>query len=73
MDEICEASDTDLTLCQVKRLILDSWPKSIKSMPIEARAYWNVRDDLHIADGIIFLATHCGSPAAARPNATYNS
>ena len=42
MDEIREASDADLTLCQVKRLILDGWPKSIKSVPVEARAYWNV-------------------------------
>ena len=39
MDEIREASDADLTLCQVKRLILDGWPKPIKSVPVEARAY----------------------------------
>ena len=31
MDEIRDTSDTDLTLCQVKRLILDGWPKSIKA------------------------------------------
>ena len=55
MDEISEASDADLTLCQVKRLILDGWPKSIKSVPVEGRAYWNVRDKLHIADGVFFL------------------
>ena len=45
MDEIREASDTDLTLCQVKRLILDNWPKSIKSIPVEVCAYWNVREE----------------------------
>ena len=55
MDEISEASDADLTLCQVKRLILDGWPKSIKSVPVEGRAYWNVRDKLHIADGVFFF------------------
>ena len=55
MDEICEASDADLMLCQVKRLILDGWPKSIKSVQVEVRAYWNVRDELHIADGVIFF------------------
>ena len=27
MDEILEVSDTDLMLCQVKRLIQDGWPK----------------------------------------------
>ena len=48
MEEICEASDADLMLCQVKSLILDGWPKSMKSVPVEARAYWNVRDKLHI-------------------------
>ena len=55
MDEICEPSDADLTLYQVKCLILDGWPKSIKSIPVKARAYWNVRDELHIADGVIFF------------------
>ena len=55
MDEIHEASDADLTLCQVKCLILGGWPKSIKCVPVKARAYWNVRDKLHIADGIIFF------------------
>ena len=44
IDKTHEASDADLTLCQVKCLILDGWPKSIKSIPVEARAYWNVRD-----------------------------
>ena len=52
IDEIHDASDADLTLCQVK---LDGWPKSIKSVPVEAHAYWNVRDEVHIADGVIFF------------------
>ena len=39
MDEIHEASDANLTLCQVKRLILDGWPKLIKSVLVEACAY----------------------------------
>ena len=74
MDEIREASDADLTLCQVKCLILDGWPKSIKSVPVEARAYWNVRDELHIADGVILFGERVVvPPAAARPNATYHS
>ena len=57
MDEIHEASEADLTPRQVKHLILDGWPKSIKSVPDEARAYWNVRDVLHIVivDGVIFF------------------
>ena len=53
--KVRETSDTDLTLGQVKRLILDGWPKSIKSVPVEAHAYWNVRDELHIADGVIIF------------------
>ena len=31
VDKNREASDADLTLCQVKCLILDGWPKSIKA------------------------------------------
>ena len=50
------------------------WPKSIKSIPVEARAYWNVRDELHIADGVIFFGERVVvPPAAAPPNATYHS
>ena len=66
MDEIREASDADLTLCQVKRLILDGWPKSIKSVPVEARVYWNIRDKLHIADGVIFFGECVAVPLQLR-------
>ena len=53
MDEIRKVSDTDLMLCQVKRLIQDGWPKLIKSIPVEAHAYWNVRDELQIAKNML--------------------
>ena len=66
MDEIREASEADLPLCQVKRLILDGWPKSIKSVPVEARAYWNVRDELYIADGVIFFGERVVVPLELR-------
>ena len=64
MEEIREASDADLTLCQVKCLILDGWPKSIKSVPVKARAYWNIRDKLHIADCVIFLVNALWFPCS---------
>ena len=66
MDEICEASDADLTLCQVKRWILDGWPRSIKSVSVEGRAYWNVRDELHIADGVICFGECVAVPLQLR-------
>ena len=47
-----------------KSLILDGWPKSIKSVPVEAHAYWNVRDKLHIADGVIFFGERVVVPCS---------
>ena len=55
MHEICDASNAGLTLCLVKRLILDGRPNLIKSIPVEVGAYWNVRDELYNADGLIFF------------------
>ena len=66
MCEIRDAAQDDPALQQIKRLILDGWPKSIKGIPAEARPYWNIRDELHIAEGVIFVGERVVIPEQLR-------
>ena len=38
----------------VKTLCQSGWPKTAKNVPVNARKYWNFRDELHVFDGIVF-------------------
>ena len=65
MDEIHEASDADLTLCQVKRLILDGWPKTTKKRTSRSACLLECKK-LHIADGVIFFGERVVLPLQLR-------
>ena len=34
---------------------MEGWPTNINNVPDSARDYWKVRDQLHVADGLIFV------------------
>ena len=52
--QLRELTAEDESLQQVKSLIKDGWPTHLKQTPLLARPYWNVRHNLHEADGILF-------------------
>ena len=38
----------------VKTLCQSGWSKNAKNVPVNARKYWNIRNELHVFDGIVF-------------------
>ena len=58
LDEFRLETENDSTLTIVKSLCQSGWPKSAKNVPFLARKFWNIRDDLHVCDGIV-LKNEC--------------
>ncbi|MEE4247439.1 MAG: RNase H-like domain-containing protein [Kangiellaceae bacterium] len=46
--------ETDPTLTALSKIINTGWPASIKDLPTELRPYWSFRDDIGIAEGVLF-------------------
>ena len=42
------------------------WPKFRKSVPPEVQNLWNIRDELHLAEGVIFVGEKVLIPAKLR-------
>ena len=63
LSEIRQATEQDPTLTKVRNLITAGWPKSRKSVPPDVQSLWNIRDELHIAEGIIFVGERVLIPA----------
>ena len=66
LSEIRQATEQDPTLRKVKDLIVTGWPKSRKSVPPEVQNLWNIRDELHVAEDVIFVGEKVLIPAKLR-------
>ena len=66
LSEIRQATEQDPTLMKVRSLILRGWPKFRKSVPPEVQNLWNIRDELHLAEGVIFVGEKVLIPAKLR-------
>ena len=53
MQEIRDGTKNDKSLRILKRMILNAWPDSQSQIPEEVRPYWNFRDELSEADGVL--------------------
>ena len=51
---------------QLHRYIMAGWPANISSVPLSLRAFWNLRNDLHIAENLILLNNRIVIPATMR-------
>ena len=45
---------------------MTGWPKSRKSVPPDVQSLWNTRDELNVAEGIIFVGERVLIPATLR-------
>ena len=66
LSEIRQATEQDPTLRKVKDFIVTGWPKSRKSVQPEVQNLWNTRDELHIAEDVIFVVENVLIPAKLR-------
>lgn len=66
LNEIKQETAKDSTLQTLKYIILKGWPDSKASVPFEIIPYFNIREELAVQDGIIFLGPRCIIPQSLR-------
>jgi hypothetical protein len=59
-----KATATDSTLQQLLVTVRNGWPKSFKSVHCNLRPFWNVRDEIHEIDCLLFRGNCVIVPAA---------
>ena len=64
--EFQRATIEDPVLQKVSSLCHTGWPRGAKNVPIDVRKYWNIRDELHVVDGIVFKIDCIVVPASLR-------
>jgi RNase H-like domain found in reverse transcriptase/Reverse transcriptase (RNA-dependent DNA polymerase)/Integrase zinc binding domain len=64
--QFAEATKTDPVLNTLTRLTMDGWPEKKYAVPENVRFYWNVRENIHMAEGLVFLENRVLVPAELR-------
>ena len=57
INEIKEETTKDEVLLSLRAIITQGWPDTRSKCPAHLHAYWNYRDELTVADGIILKGT----------------
>ena len=63
--DIQQNTETDDTLQTLKAAILHGWPEK-SCLPTANRAYYGIRDELTVQDGIVFRGSRCVIPSPQR-------
>ena len=65
-EDIRRATSEDVAIQQVLSFVRNGWPNSKKSLPINLRQFWDLKDDLYEAEGIVFVGTRVYIPQQLR-------
>ena len=66
--QIREETDKDTTLSALREIIMRGWPEKRSSCPAYPHAYWNYRDELTVADGLILKGARIVIPESLQPD-----
>ena len=66
-DNFKQAISRDSAMRRLVRIIADGWPKSRRAVSQDLQPYWNVRDQLHEAHGLLFCGDRIIVPPLLRP------
>ena len=66
LSEIRSKTESDSELCKLKQTVLEGWPDTRNEVPEEIKKYWNIRDEITIAEDILFKAAKVIIPAEMR-------
>ena len=58
------ATKGDEVLSQLGKVIVDGWPETRDLVPAKLRAYWNFRDELTVAKGLVLKGSRIVVPKA---------
>ena len=68
VSQIREETDKDTTLSALREIIMHGWPEKRSDCPAYLHAYWNYRDELTVADGLILKGTRIVIPESLQPD-----
>ena len=68
VSQIREETDKDTTLSVLREIIMHGWPEKRSNCPASLHAYWNYRDELTVADGLILKGTRIVIPESLQPD-----
>ena len=54
LEEIRRATADCTELQQLRQVIMSGWPVTRKSIPRKIEAYWNIRDEITVIEGLLF-------------------
>ena len=63
LNDIKESTNSDRDLIQLKKVIQNGWPNHKSNLPSEIRQYWNIQDEIHTAEDLIFVGDRIIIPA----------
>ena len=67
LQEMQEATKSDVILKQLMKMIKQGWPDKYKSVPLCLQPFFAVRDELSIQDGIVLKGTKVVIPESLQP------
>ena len=65
-EELRAATSTDTVLQQILQILQIGWPNNIINVPQDVREYWNVRNEIHAAEHLLFMGDRLIVPTAER-------
>ena len=66
LDEILQATNDDAVLRALIEVWNAGWPRHRRSVPEIVRHYWNIRDEIHSQDGLVFCGDKLVIPEKLR-------
>lgn len=67
MNQIRKETEKDPSLMTLNNMVLGGWPRKKSEVPEEIRAYWDLRDEISVYDGVLFKSHQVIVPASLRP------
>ena len=64
--KIVSESERDEVLIRLKNYIMNGWPDNKQQLPELVKSYWNFREEMHCADGLIFKGNCVVIPSSMR-------
>ena len=66
LEEIRRATADCTELQQLRQVVMSGWPVTPKSVPRENEAYWNIREEITVIDGLLFAGRKLIIPRSMR-------
>ena len=64
--ELRTATLSDSVLQRLTHVLKTEWPNNIINVPQDVREYWNVRNEIHAAENLLFMGDRLIVPASKR-------